>query len=522
MPQLIAVKALIYVLMAITVAIIIRPRYDNDSVSVRIISYWILGAIVAFLVDVPAIELPTLAVLLILLSPPKLEHRAAFLLCTFFALPRFISWHIPFPGINYLLQIDHASLVSLTVALPTLFMSRGLKSWEKDPVPRNRLMDTVFISLALLIAVLDARDTTLTNGLRNIIYALITYLIPYLAITRSLRSREAFRALIYGLTTVGAIVVFLAFLTVVQNWNHYEHSGNSAAFASTSARAGSKRVNLTMMHTLAGLAMCAAFAASWHAARHAPKIKVAAYPLLFLSVVGLLGTFSRGAWIGFIMMIGTMLLLRVKSWNLRLLLGGGAAIGLISLFLVLQASGFSNVDAYGTFDYRSELLKAGLDYIPVHPFFGSTGYADDPHFSHLVQGQGIIDFVNGYLQYVLRWGLVGLSMFAMLWTMSLISAVRGMDRFAANGAEDIQLKSFGIGFVGFFIAFLFTFGTTSDISYYPFIMTALISIGHAYGRVSKIPLPNADKKAMGEADLQQTQQAQPIELSGAAKPVWSG
>jgi O-antigen ligase len=61
-----------------------------------------------------------------------------------------------------------------------------------------------------------------------------------------------------------------------------------------------------------------------------------------------------------------------------------------------------------------------------NPWFGSENYKQTPAMQSLVQGQGIIDIVNAYLQVALDKGLVGLALFLGVTVVAMWSAFRAI------------------------------------------------------------------------------------------------
>ena len=71
--------------------------------------------------------------------------------------------------------------------------------------------------------------------------------------------------------------------------------------------------------------------------------------------------------------------------------------------------------AADTADYRRMLLESGVQQIKLHPVFGQSDTDSQVSMSHLIQGQGILDFVNAHLYVALTSGLIGLAVWVLIW-----------------------------------------------------------------------------------------------------------
>ena len=72
-----------------------------------------------------------------------------------------------------------------------------------------------------------------------------------------------------------------------------------------------------------------------------------------------------------------------------------------------------------TADYRTKLLENSWIVIQRNPVFGSVDYLETPEMQEMIQGQGIIDVVNTYIQVALNTGLVGLGLFVLFFAAVL-------------------------------------------------------------------------------------------------------
>lgn len=80
--------------------------------------------------------------------------------------------------------------------------------------------------------------------------------------------------------------------------------------------------------------------------------------------------------------------------------------------------------------YRERLLDNSLIVIERNLWFGSFDFRKTPEMQSMVQGQGIIDIVNTYLNLALRFGVVGLALFVAFFASALLSLRKTLRTFA--------------------------------------------------------------------------------------------
>jgi O-antigen ligase len=118
-----------------------------------------------------------------------------------------------------------------------------------------------------------------------------------------------------------------------------------------------------------------------------------------LTVCGLGFTFSRTGIVALCAGVAVFALLRRKMLHL-VALGGVLGLGAF-LFSAIAGVGSSS-----SAEYRLKLWEAGRDVILQNPIFGNNQAVDQGDLYQLVQGQGIVDLVNSYIQLGIQGGLV--------------------------------------------------------------------------------------------------------------------
>jgi hypothetical protein len=138
-----------------------------------------------------------------------------------------------------------------------------------------------------------------------------------------------------------------------------------------------------------------------------------------------------------------------------MVLGGAFAF----LMLLAEVSPYvstmmgNSSDTAGTVDYRSLLLKRGKEEFWKHPYTGVDITTMSQNLQDLVQGEGIIDFVNGYVFYALVAGVGGL--------IALLVAFLGADYAMLTSRKSLMRHPFTLERYG---AFVFAVATTQVVT----------------------------------------------------------
>jgi O-antigen ligase len=199
-------------------------------------------------------------------------------------------------------------------------------------------------------------------------------------------------------------------------------------------------------------------------------------------ILGLLASYSRGPWACTVVIYVLYVLLkpRAVSGLLKSFLGSLLALAVISLTsigekiaAVLPFLGGS-IDS-SNIDYRGRLWTRGWSIVRDNPLLGDQ-YAL-ARMQDLRQGQGIVDFVNGYLAELLATGFVGLTLFLLV--------VLGALRKVLVASKAIKLTDQRFGMAGASLAscivgtlFLSAFGGPDTN-----VLWALAALAVAYSHV---------------------------------------
>ena len=139
--------------------------------------------------------------------------------------------------------------------------------------------------------------------------------------------------------------------------------------------------------------------------------------------------------------------------------------------------------AAGTIDYRRSLLESGLGQVRLHPWLGQS--ATDLRFAmrDLVQGQGIVDYVNAHLSIALGGGLVAFFVWVLIWATPIVATLRRGAPVGRNPATQLQLVPETMLVVSM-VALCFT-STAANGAVWPTIALALTGSTLAMARRAK-------------------------------------
>jgi O-antigen ligase len=164
-----------------------------------------------------------------------------------------------------------------------------------------------------------------------------------------------------------------------------------------------------------------------------------------LFLFGLLADFSRGPWVGTLLIYFAFAALGPRA--VTKIFKAVAGMSLLGLAVAISPLGvkIASVVPYfgGTVDidnvvYRERLFTRSWEIIMDHPWFGDQQAL--LRMEDLRQGEGIIDLINGFLEILLSDGFIGLSLFLIFIVIGLHKAVRVS---AVTAKSDPDLSKLG-------------------------------------------------------------------------------
>ncbi|NWG87694.1 MAG: O-antigen ligase family protein [Hydrogenophilaceae bacterium] len=424
------------------------------------------------------------AILLLVLAGKQDNNRVAVFFLAMLVLPP-IAVDIPgFGLINILFSLNHVRLLTLAILLP-MFMGL-LHRTDIAPIGRP-LADKLLIAYLILVVLLQLRETTVTDTLRQAFYVFIDAFIPYIVISRSLKELKHFREALSGFVLAALVLAAICLFEAAKHWQLYRAVSSALGAPldtlSIVERGGILRAMGSTGHPIvAGYVMTVTLGFFLFLKNSLPNKQHQRFGLALISA-GLVAPLSRGPWVGAGLMLVTYL--ATGPFALRrlavLAFAGLMAIPLLSVLpggeKVLNLLPFIGTVETNTIDYRAQLLDAAYKVMMRDPWFGSVDFALAPEMQAMIQGRGIIDIVNTYLLISLRSGFVGLGLFVGFFALIAWNLFRTLQKLADKNSE---LHLLGRSLFASLVAILAIIFTVSDISVIPTVYWSLAGLGVAY------------------------------------------
>ncbi len=439
----------------------------------RIVLTWVLFIPFTILMTPGPLPLVASGVLLAVLMPRDPADKVAYFIGVFPAIADFFSWNVPFPGMRYLIQMTYFKVAILVILLPIVVTNLTAK---RDDTKINwNLVDSFVVFFAVYVAMMTLRDASFTAMLRVVVDQFIVIVVPYLAISRALRSKENVDRALWGFFFMAVITGWIVAFSSILQWEFYNiHDTPGFTF-----RNGRLRVSSTMNTASVCTAVACGFVIAEYFRQQSLLPRLQVWGLQILFIFAIFGTGNRGGLLQVAIAVAAMFGLRVLGVGIRRVL---LIVGLIGIFVVWPMIDWVSVDP--TFAYRAELISASMQQFYDYPIFGQVGYSASHHFDHLGQSfititgereERFIDVVNWYLQVLLEYGLIGLLSFAL----PPLLTVSWLYRQSASATASDEEKRLYRCFFGIFAAFLIAIATTSGNSLMPLFFIVLLGMARA-------------------------------------------
>ncbi len=292
--------------------------------------------------------------------------------------------------------------------------------------------DSVLLIITAVLLVVDSRGTEWTNWLRQLTSYVFGYGIPVFVMTRCAKNAEERKILLTALAAAGIILSVIVLYEARGSWPLYaplahhfgfETNGLVVKWRGGLMRAYGPMSEATNMAMILVICFSAAFASRRAFVSNTHYIAIVA-----LIAIGTLAPQSRGG------LIGIAIAFVISSFYRRGMgsLGQMIAASTLVLGAYVAASAIGSIgghlqqslnDGSGTSTYRSDLLRRGLEEFWKSPVFGDSAAHVTAHMQDMVQGEGIIDFVNTYLYFALFAGGIGLVVFCLAFIMPMARLV---------------------------------------------------------------------------------------------------
>lgn len=463
-----SVSAAIYAFAALGLAIVVLRTVHLDAG--RGLFLWLLSIPVVFLVVDPLTIILILAALMLALAPISAAHRVAFFLIAVPCVPHFVHADLPFPGINFLAVVSNSRIAVVVILLPLLFYARS----PDRPQRGWSLADFAVIAFAAYTAAMVAQALNVTSGFRFFAEQFMILIVPYMALVRAVDSDDALETCLRGFLACAVILAAVTFISTLKQWDFYRLFEPPSVMGIPDYRGGLLRISATANTHSLGFYLAAGMLLLEYL-KHRMSLGFIRLNLLraFL-FIGLFATGSRGAMVGLGLGYGVYAMFAMRSTVLRTTYFALLVLGVVAGSVWLFETDHSEIDPYGTFDYRKQLLITSLEYIRSHFLFGNIGFMSSGKFDHLIQGQGIIDITNLYLQIALSYGFIGFALFFLIFLQSVYGLLVGAWREARHGDRSTCAVLLAI-----LVGWLTLIATTSDVALTVHLGIVFAALGRA-------------------------------------------
>lgn len=327
---------------------------------------------------------------------------------------------ITMPAIPVTIMAGSLQLISISSETSTILgLLVGSAAWAGRSGRSSLARDLPAYVIIAILTFIGARDTTATNILRVMTENLIAFALPYLLIRNALRDTASIRNAFLFVMAAGLCLSAVAIFESIKVWPIYQAYGQqfgTMSNAGVKMRGGMLRAGGPLMNPpLSGAILALCFVTAF-TARDLFRTAMGHRIVLAVLVLGLFSMQARGAWLGAVCgTVGVIVSRRgirgVISYVPVLLLAAGGVYGAaLASPRFGDLVGFS-VDAQGSNQYRDQLSDLGIQIVKAHPLIGQSTTLVQAQMASMRQGEGIVDFVNGYLAIALFSGLIGLALF---------------------------------------------------------------------------------------------------------------
>jgi O-antigen ligase len=485
MPEHLRALTVILVLAGIVFALSRRAAADLVPYSdfTRRRNLWFVLTLLVFVSHSFWVYSAVAAVILTVAGKRERNPIALFFFLLFLVPPA--SAQIPGLGvINYFFDLNHIRLLSLCVLLPAFFVLRR----RADTLAFGRTWpDKLLAANILLASLLLLRETTPTDTLRQALYMFIEVFLPYYVASRALKNLSDFKDALLAFVLAAMVLSIIGLFEFARSWLLYsaliDALGMQWEMSGYLSRGGSLRASATTGQAIAlGFVISTAIGFYMYLQENV-RSKFQRRLGALLLAGGLFAPLSRGPWIGAAVMIATFIATGRSAVKRLILL---ALAGVLALPLLAVVPGGQKVldllPFFGTIEvenitYRQRLFDNAMIVIQRNPLFGAFDFRNTPEMQSMIQGQGIIDIVNTYINVALQVGLIGLTLFVAFFVTVLLGLRKAMRSFSDKNDETRRL---GRALFATLAGILVTIVTVSSITVIPVVYWSVAGLGVAY------------------------------------------
>lgn len=372
---------------------------------------------------------PTLLLFVLMLAPILIGRESSqipLFILTFAVIPKYVNYQIPFPGLNYLIDVDISLLFSF------MFFLSFLRVIGKN---RFTIVDLFIFLFFVYISLLSMRSLPFTSTLRVLFTEFFTIIVPYFVFSKSYKDVNDVQNYLKYFVSAAIILASVGFVSFLKQWDYLSFFNRDyyADYRYGFLRIGSGQ-STTFLGYFCGVGLLVYLSGILEKKYKPPFLLI--FPLLLLIIFM---NFSRGAWLSVVALFLFYSFYKKSIKNRSFIIV--ILLFFCLIFSIFMFSGWvSSLDDFGTFLFRQQLYDAAYQQFYNAPLFGDVNYLEASYFDPLRLGGGFVDIVSYYLQIVLYYGLIGLVIFIIpfLITIKQLISLRefliGNDLYRRSGA----------------------------------------------------------------------------------------
>lgn len=488
-----AMMAMIYLKLAF------EPIIPKKEFKIWVISWFVVTFLAFFTFNFLAFIL--LSAVFIFIMSYQVEDKLALFLILLFAIPSYKEKVSVLLTLNFTRELAIVLLLPLFTSLLKTKNTPGLKKFGKiasDKLVMAYLSIFCLLYFRGLYAPVD--PTTFSEGLRYMFYVFCEMFLPYYVASRYIKDFKQLTKIMVAFIFICAIAGSIGVIEVAKSWLLYgdlnEALGVQHAIKTYLARGGMIRASSSLDHSLVlGLVMLVAIGFYIYISKLIQSNTLRMVGFLIL-IGGFIAPLARGAWLGaFVMLIIYFSMGHQKYRNMSLiLLVAWFSIPLLAIIpggqKVLDLLPFIGTVDKMNVDYRSQLIEQSLLVIKKYPLIGTWNPTGEPEMQVLIQGEGIIDMVNYYIQITLFFGIIGLMALVGFFVSFLYPLYKHIQRY--NNQTSLEYLC-GKSLLALLIGVFVTISTISALNMVNTVLFFLAGLTVSYIRVTKNIKPSDDE-----------------------------
>jgi O-antigen ligase len=312
--------------------------------------------------------------------------------------------------------------------------------WRGGLRGKPSILDIPAAVLLTVLVVMNSRSTSATNVLRELLDHVLYFGIPYILLSRLVRTAADFRRIAVALACAGCLLSTLLIAEYIFHWPFFRRMYANVGIdlgspLAVKFREGNIRATGPFIEATAA-AFCLTFAVfATTQLRSAFGSKLYHLAVMGLLIVGVFAPQSRGALLGIAVGFAAIFLYRRSQTVMAALLVGAGVLAVF--FVTVGGQPGTSPSAYSksseTIEYRKRLMTRGMEEFNKSPLTGDSFPNVLENMQDLRQGEGIVDFVNTYLWVALLSGVAGLFFFVTGFGFRLLNLWNVRPRLRKSG-----------------------------------------------------------------------------------------